>query len=87
MITTIILYILFTIIFALMTPFTFLPDASLPSAFTNSITSANSYISAFNDFLPVSTLLTIIGLVVAIEIAINTFILINWAIKKIPTIG
>jgi len=87
MITTILLYILFTILYGLMTPFTFLPNASLPSAFTDAITSASSYISALNDFIPVSTLLTIIGLVVVIEIAVNSFILINWAIKKIPTIG
>jgi hypothetical protein len=81
------LYILFTILYGLMTPFTLLPDASLPSAFTSAMTSASAYISALNDFLPVSTLLTIIGLLVVIEIAINTFMLINWAIKKIPTIG
>lgn len=70
-----------------MTPFTLLADASLPSAFTSAIITASTYLSAFNDFVPVNTLLTIIGLLIVIEIAINSFKLINWAIKKIPTIS
>jgi len=87
MITTLLLYILLTILKGLLLPFTLLADASLPSAFTSAMTSASTYISAFNDFLPVGTLLTILGLVLTIEIFINSFKLINWAIKKIPTIG
>lgn len=87
MITTLLLYILLSILKFLILPFTLLADASLPDAFTNAMITASTYISAFNDFLPVATLLTILGLVLTIEVFINGFKLVNWAIKKIPTIN
>jgi len=87
MITTILLYIIFGLIKVLLIPFTLLPNASLPVDFSNAIVSASNYISAFNDFIPVNTILIILGLVLTIELFINIFKLINWTIKKIPTIG
>jgi len=87
MITTLLLYILLTILKGLLLPFTLMDNASLPDAFTNAMITASTYLSSFNDFIPVSTLLTILGLVLIIEVFINGFKLVNWAIKKIPTIG
>jgi len=87
MITTILLYIFLTILKGLLLPFTLLADASLPDAFSNAMIIASTYLSAFNDFIPISILLTILGLVLIIEVFINGFKLINWAIKKIPTIN
>lgn len=87
MITTILLYILFIILRGLLLPLSFFDNASLPDAFTNAMITASTYLSALSDFVPVSDFLTILGLVVMIEVFINGFKLINWAIKKIPTIG
>lgn len=87
MITTILLYIILTILNFLLTPLKLLPDASLPDSFINAMTSASAYITPLNSFLPIDTIILIIGLVISIEVIVNAFILINWAIKKIPTIS
>lgn len=87
MITTLLLYVIFGLIKLLLLPFTLLPNASLPIDFSNAIVVASSYISSFNNFIPVQTILTILSLVLTIEFFIILFKLINWTIKKIPTIG
>jgi hypothetical protein len=40
-----------------------------------------------NTFLPISTIITILGVFTTYELAYFTFKLIYWVIKKIPTIS
>lgn len=87
MITTIILYLLFTTIYLFISPLLLLPNATLSSEFSAAILSANSYLSAFNDYLPVATLISILGAILVIELSISLFKIISWVIKKIPTIS
>lgn len=63
------------------------PDVSLSDSVSSSITTASTYISALNIILPVATLITILGLVLTIEGAILLIKIINWFIRKIPTIN
>jgi hypothetical protein len=63
-----------------------LPDISLSDSISSSITTAGGYLSALNTIAPVSTLLAIIGLFLTIEGVILVIKIINWFIRKIPTI-
>lgn len=45
-----------------------LPDASLPSEFTDSLVSGVPMFKAFNFFLPVDTMITVVTLIMGLEI-------------------
>lgn len=87
MITTAILEIVYLFITALEYPIKALPDVSLPSNVLSAISSAGAYLSSFNLIFPVSTFLTILGVVISIEAAIVIYKIAMWIIKKIPTIS
>jgi hypothetical protein len=63
------------------------PDVSLSDSVSSAVNTASGYISALSVILPVSTLIAIVGLVLAIEGVILTIKIINWFIRKIPTIN
>jgi len=87
MIITGFLYMVYGVIWLLIEPFRILPDASLPSNIASAITTANTYLVSINSFVPVSTILTIVALTLVVEGFILSWKLINWVIKKIPTIS
>lgn len=87
MIISTILTILYYVIFGLVYPIRFLPDVSLPSDITSAITTAGGYLYAFDSIIPTTPILTIIGLFLTIEGFILLFKVINWLIRKIPTIN
>lgn len=87
MITNAVLYILYGVIYTIILPLRLLPDVSLDSNFGVAVDTANSYISAFNNFLPITTLLTIFFIFVVFEISYFTYKGIMWIIKKIPFIN
>jgi len=63
------------------------PDVSLSDSVSSAVGTASTYISSLNLVLPVSTLLTIIGLILTIESIILLIKIINWFIRKIPSIN
>jgi hypothetical protein len=63
------------------------PDVSLSDSVSSSVATASTYISGLNIILPVATLLSIVGLVLTIEGVILLIKIINWFIRKIPTIN
>jgi hypothetical protein len=87
MITTAILEIIYLFIKALEYPIKSLPDVSLPSNIASAISSAGGYLASFDLIFPVSTFLTIFGLILTIEAAILVYKIVMWLIKKIPTIS
>jgi hypothetical protein len=64
---------------------TLLPDVSNISGIGAGIALASNYLAGLNNFLPVSTLLACLGVVIAYETAYFAFKLIYWVIKRIPT--
>jgi hypothetical protein len=64
-----------------------MPDVSLSDNVAASIATASSYLSGLNNFLPITTLFAIMGLVLTIEGAILGIKIVNWFIRKIPTIN
>ena len=87
MITNAFIYILYLIVYGITAPLRLFSDVSLDSNFLGSVTTASDYISAFNTFLPLVTLLSIFGLFLAFEGSYFTYKLIMWVIKKIPMIN
>jgi hypothetical protein len=86
MITNTILYLFYLFIYGLTAPLRYLSDVSLPVDLTNAIQTTNSYLASINFIFPVSTFLTIFTLILTIEGFIILYKIINWLIRKIPTI-
>ena len=85
MIITVILSVLFSLLWPLVQLIALLPDVSLTSSVSTSIASASNYLSALNSFIPITTLLSMLGVFVLYETGYFTFKLIYWIIKRIPT--
>lgn len=64
-----------------------IPDVSLSDSILASILTANTYISGLSFIVPVSTLISILAIFLTIETIILTIKIINWFIRKIPTIS
>jgi hypothetical protein len=63
------------------------PDVSLSDSVSSAVATASTYISGLDIILPVSTLIAIVGLILTIEGVIVLIKIINWFIRKIPTIN
>lgn len=87
MITTVILDILHGTIKIVLFPIKQLPDASLPAGLTDALTSVPAHLGPLDFVLPLATIYAIIGLFVLVEGGFLAWHLINWIIKKIPTIS
>jgi len=85
MITSFILYIVFSFVWAITSPLRLLPDASLPSGISDAITAIGGYISPLNEILPVSALFSAFGLILGVEAAIVSYRLIMWLVRRLPT--
>jgi len=86
MITTIILFLIYGLLFVIISPIRLLPDVSLPVEITQNITTFRGYLTSIDAIFPITTLLIIFGLLLSVELAIFTYKVIMWLIKKIPTI-
>jgi hypothetical protein len=87
MITNTILYLFYLFIYTLTAPLRLFNDVSLPNDLVNAIQTTNSYLRSINFIFPVSTFLTILSLILTIEGFIILYKIINWLIRKIPTIN
>lgn len=89
MITAAILLILYGLVSIITSPIRLLPDVSLPAGIISSISSSNNYIAAIYQILPytIGALLIVLGIVITIEGFIILFKIMNWLIRKIPTIS
>lgn len=85
MITTIILNIIYFVLWPLIQLISNLSDVSLNSGIATSITTTSGYLSALNTFLPITTLLVMLGVFTTYELGYFTFKFIYWIIKRIPT--
>ena len=67
--------------------FSLFPNVSFSDSITASVATASTYLSALNIIAPIYTLMAIITLFLTIEGVILTIKIINWFIRKIPTIS
>jgi len=86
MITYFIILIFVYVIKLLLLPFSFFNDVSLSSDITGALTQAGQYLGFLNFILP-SSFYAVLIFVLGVEVAIVLFKIINWLIRKIPTIN
>ena len=87
MITNFLIFILHSVIEILLSPLSLLPDATIPPDLLTAISNASGYLTVFNSFVPVTTLLAVVSAVLVVEGFIIGYKVIMWLIKKIPTIS
>lgn len=87
MITGWILYAFNGLITVLLSPFTVLNDVSLDPGLAHAIGNVQSLYSSLDPIFPVGVLLTILGIVVSVELAILTYKFTMWLIRKVPGIS
>jgi len=61
-----------------------LPTGNLPTAISSSITSIWGYVNAFSYVVAVQTLIQVVVLVIAFDIGMLLWHLIQWIIRKVP---
>ena len=85
MITTLLLYFINGAIILATYPLRLLADAELPVEIYNTISQVGGYLGAIEPVFPINTLLTILGLLLAIEGYIFIYKVVMWIIRRIPT--
>jgi hypothetical protein len=86
MITYFIILIFVYIIKLLLLPFSFFSDVSLNPDIAGALAQAGQYLGFLNFILP-SSFYAVLIFVLSVEVAIVLFKIINWLIRKIPTIN
>lgn len=85
MITSVILYLIYGVVYTATSPLRLLDDVVVNSNFIVSIANAVTYLKAVDNYLPISELSIIIGLVLSIELALATYKIVMWIIRRLPT--
>jgi len=85
MITTFFLYVIYLFVYAVTSPFRIFSDVSIDSNIVQAFTTGGEYVNALSIFLPVATLLTVLGIVMTIEGGIFSYKGAMWLLKRIPT--
>jgi hypothetical protein len=87
MIISILLYVLYGLIYVITSPLRLLSDVVLDTRITSAISTASGYIGGLNVVIPIPTILAIFGIFLVVEAGILVWKGINWLIHKIPTIS
>ena len=87
MITTLILQLLYAVIWLITSPVRLLSDVTLDANIGGAISTASTYLGGLNAVVPVGTILAVFGIFLVVEVAILVWKGINWLIRKIPTIN
>lgn len=85
MILTGLINTIYGLLYLVTSPIRLLPDVTLSSGFTDAMNTVGGYLSSLNNLLPIDTILTLLGVYIAIELAYLTYKLIMWLIKRFPT--
>jgi hypothetical protein len=85
MITTAILYTIYVFVYAITYLLRQFSDVSLPSNLSSSLAQIGGYLSSVQLFVPVGTMISVFGALLAIEGGIFAYKGIMWIIRRIPT--
>lgn len=85
MISDAFLSFIYWIFYLLTTPLRAAADVSFPAALNSGISLASGYLTAVNEFLPVMTILSVLGAVFTIEASVFIYKCIMWVLKRFPT--
>lgn len=85
MITTGIINALYAIVYIISSPLRLLNDVTMPVAFSNAMATVAGYLKAIDTVVPIDTIITILKISIAIEVAYLTYKLVMWVIRRFPT--
>jgi hypothetical protein len=85
MIGSLVLYIIYLFVWGVTSPLRLLSDVSLSTDLTASVSQIGGYLTSLTQFLPVSTIISIMGLIVVVEGGIFLYKGIMWVVRRIPT--
>lgn len=86
MITTAILTIIYYIVYGICAiTFLLLDDVSASSSVVSSITTTTQYLSTWNSFLPLTTILAVLFAITAIEAIVAIYKVVMWVVRRFPT--
>lgn len=87
MITTALIGLLYYVLLLITAPLRLLPNAVLPGFLEDGLAAVGGSLPILNDVFPVSSLIYVLGLVLALEGAIFSYKVIRWTYQKIPGIS
>lgn len=87
MISTAILYLIYMFILTITYPLRLFSDVQANANITSAVTTASGYVSGLNEFLPATSLLTILGILITYEVILATYKVIKWVYIKIPFVN
>lgn len=87
MIFDFILNIVFAVLSLVISPFSLLPDVSLPVDLLASLGAIKPYYASLASIMPIGTLIAIIAIEVIVDGSILTYRLIRWGYQKLPFIN
>ena len=85
MITNVILWFLYSFVGVITSPLLLLPDVVLNSGMAGAITTAGGFLSPFNIIIPVTTLISVLGVFLTFELSYGTYKITMWIIRRFPT--
>lgn len=85
MITYIIINSIFAVVWLISYPLRLLPDATLPAALSENLSTLAPAFMPMNAYLPIADVLVILTLTLAVEGGHLTFKLFNWVRRMLPT--
>jgi len=87
MIVNLALTVLYFVLLVVTSPIRALSDATLPSGLSTALSDASSGLYTVGQVIPISTLLTVLAAMLAIEGTIFAYKIVRWAYRKIPGIS
>jgi hypothetical protein len=87
MITYFLILIILVIVGVLISPLTLLSDATLPAPLLSNLAVIGSFLPLLDVIFPVSTLLSVLGIMFSVEAGVFVYKIIMWIVRKIPTIS
>lgn len=85
MIVNAFLQIIYVIIWAITSPLRLLNDVQTPEFVSEAIQSVDSILEVVSTIAPLDSIAFSLGVVVSFELGYNTYRLIMWALKRLPT--
>lgn len=85
MITTAILVIIYVFVDILIYPITLLPTVTLQSGFGEAVLTSSHYLANIADIIPLVSLFSVLGIIIAIELGVMIYKIIMWIIRRVPT--
>jgi len=85
MITTFILYLIYGLIWVLTAPLRAFADVTIESGIGAGIATAVGYFANLNNILPLSTVVTCIGIILGVELIVGIYKIIDKIRKMLPT--